>query len=90
MKPDKNQFLEGAKAVFKDYPHVDKVIATGDGNFFLPNALSLAKNHCNKFGVQLFEITRKETQCAEPSTDPAPVDLVPADDAATKPKSKKK
>jgi hypothetical protein len=78
MKLEKSKFYEEARGGFEAYPQAEKLLVTGDGNLFLPNALSLAKNHCQKYGLQLFEITRDEvmkpieTPELEPETEQTP------------------
>lgn len=55
---EKQELIAKSKEVFEYHKNAKKVIATGDGNFFLPEALNLANDHARRNGVQVFEIAR--------------------------------
>lgn len=85
MKTDKSSFYEDARKVFDHNPGVEKLIVTSDGNFFLPRALSMAKNHAQRNAVELFEITLKEVGGEQEQVDGESkenADQVPAETAA--------
>jgi hypothetical protein len=48
----------------------DKLLSTGDGNFFLPAAKSLAEDHARKNGLKVTEILR--AQKAEEAKEEVP------------------
>ncbi|MCX6276936.1 MAG: hypothetical protein NT004_02420 [Bacteroidetes bacterium] len=62
---DKSKLIEKAKDVFDAHPLEEKIIVTGDGNFFLTNAIGLVRDHCRKAGVTMFFVSRSEAYPAE-------------------------
>lgn len=85
----KLELHELSKEIFNANPQTDKLIATNDGNFFLPAAKGLALDYCRKKGVEhqiitkyeVFETQEVETQEVETPAVETPVVETPVVDA---------
>ncbi len=60
-----SKLLKGAKEVFKTHPKAKQVLATTDGQYFLPEAKDLANYHARKRGAKVVVIGRDEAIKAE-------------------------
>jgi hypothetical protein len=96
---EKEQLLKGAKAVFESWPEAEKILATTDGQYFLPAAKNHAMNHCRATGAVIMEISRYEVeQPAEgvqletvvPAEEVQPETVVPAEEVQPVPATGKK
>ena len=61
----KSELIEKSKEVFKLNPKAESLIATEDGQFFLPEAKSLALDYCRKKGVEKHILNRDSKAEAE-------------------------
>lgn len=62
----KSELIEKSKEVFKLNPKAESLIATEDGQFFLPEAKGLALDYCRKKGVEKHIINKDEITDADP------------------------
>ena len=88
---DKSNFkidTAALKSVLAANPEADSVIATSDGNFFLPAAKSYAQNHCKVFNLKSREVKRHELDVVNNGVSEEPAaDTTKAAAANTKPAS---
>lgn len=67
----KEQLQERSKEIFEKNPEQSKLIATTDGQFFLPNKLGQAKHHARSKKLGLVEIVKEEaTKTSETTPKP--------------------
>lgn len=55
-----SELLRLSASVFEYYPEEDTLLATTDGNFFLPQADHHASNHAKAFGLEVVKISRED------------------------------
>lgn len=75
----KEKLQEMAKPVFESNPNVDSLLATRDGQFFIPQKACAAQNHARlKGGLEIYKIQKESAKGQDKIAEKTPQKAVDA------------